>query len=103
MSDVLSRIAACIVCTCLFYVATYKSLGALQQCGYKNGKFARWLTRKDNLYYNRLALWSGLGLLSTGVVALTFSFAGAKIALLLSALPCLLFCVLFCIADRKYA
>ena len=103
MSDVLSRIAACIVCTCLFYVATYKSLGALQQCGYKNGKFARWLTRKDNLYYNRLALWSGLGLLSTGVVALTFSFAGAKIALLLSALPFLLFCVLFCIADRKYA
>lgn len=103
MSDVLSRIAACIVCTCFFYVATYKSLGALQQCGYKNGSFARWLRRKDNLYYNRLALWAGLGLLSTGVVALTFSFAGTRLALLLSAIPFLLFCVLFCIADRKYA
>ena len=65
MSDVFSRIAACIACTYFFYVATYKSLGALQQCGYQNGKFARWLKKKDNLYYNRLALWAGLALLST--------------------------------------
>ena len=103
MSDVFSRIAACIACTCFFYVATYKSLGALQQCGYQNGKFARWLKRKDNLYYNRLALWAGLALLSTALVSLCFSFAGTKTAVLVSALPFFLFCLLFCIADRKYA
>ena len=78
MSEVISRIAACIACTCFFYVGTYKSLGALQQCGYKNERFSRWLKRKDNLYYNRLALWSGLGLLSTAVVSLCFSFAGSR-------------------------
>ena len=103
MSDVFSRIAACIACTCFFYVATYKSLGALQQCGYQNGKFARWLKKKDNLYYNRLALWAGLALLSTALVSLCFSFAGTKTAVLVSAFPFFLFCLLFCIADRKYA
>lgn len=103
MGDVLSRIAACIACTCFFYVATYKSLGALQQCGYKNGRFARWLKRKDNLYYNRLALWAGLSLLSSGLVSLCFFFAGTKLALILSAIPFFLFCILFCVADRKYA
>ena len=103
MSEVISRIAACIACTCFFYVGTYKSLGALQQCGYKNERFSRWLKRKDNLYYNRLALWSGLGLLSTAVVSLCFSFAGAVVARLVSAVPFFLFCLLFCAADRNYA
>lgn len=103
MSEVWSRIAACIACTCFFYIATYKSLGALQQCGYKSGRFSRWLRRKDNLYYNRLALWAGLALLSSALVSLCFSFAGEKIALILSALPFLLFAFLFCEADRKYA
>ena len=103
MSEVISRIAACIACTCFFYVGTYKSLGALQQCGYKNERFSRWLKRKDNLYYNRLALWSGLGLLSTAVVSLCFSFAGAVVAQLVSAVPFFLFCLLFCAADRNYA
>lgn len=103
MADVLSRIAACIVCTCLFYLATYKALGALQQCGYKNGRFARWLKRRDNLYYNRLALWSGLSFLSAGIVSLVFSFAGTRVALLVSAVPFLLFSLLFLLADRKYA
>ncbi len=103
MGEVLSRIAACVVCTCFFYVATYKSLGAMQQSGYKNGKFSRWLRRGDNLYYNRLALWAGLSLLSSALFALCFSFAGTKAALLLSAVPFLFFCGLFCVADRKYA
>lgn len=103
MSDILSRIAACIACTCFFYLSTFKLLGAYQQCGYKNARFVRWLRRKDNLFYNRLALWSGLSLLSTALVSLVFSFAGTKTALLVSALPYFFFCVLFCIADRKYA
>ncbi len=103
MGDVLSRIAACIACTCFFFLGTLKSLGAFQQCGYAGGRFVRWLRRKDNLYYNRLALWSGLSLLSTALVALVFSFAGTKAALLLSAVPFFFFCILFCIADRKYA
>jgi UDP-N-acetylmuramoyl-tripeptide--D-alanyl-D-alanine ligase len=103
MSSVISRIAACVVCACLFFIGTFKSLGALQQSGYRCGGFVRWLKRKDNLYYNRLALWSGLGFLSSAVFSLTFSFAGEQIALSLSALPFLLFCVLFCVADVKYA
>lgn len=103
MADVLSRIAACVLCTCFFYLATYKSLGALQQCGYKNARFVRWLKRKDNLYYNRLALWSGLAFLATAICAITFSFLGTRTALLVSAIPFTAFCLLFVYADKKYA
>ena len=103
MGDVLSRIAACIAGTCFFYLGTFKLLGAYQQCGYRGGRFVRWLRRRENLYYNRLALWSGLALLSTALVSLCFSFAGTKTALLFSAVPFLFFCILFCVADRKYA
>ena len=103
MGDVLSRIAACIAGTCFFYLGTFKLLGAYQQCGYRGGRFVRWLKRKDNLFYNRLALWAGLSLLSSALFALVFSFAGTDAALLLSAVPFFFFCVLFCIADRKYA
>lgn len=103
MGDVGLRIAACIVCTCFFFVATYKSLGAMQQSGYACGGFVRWLKRKDNLFYNRLALWSGLTLLSVTLVALCFSFLGADDAAALSAVPYFLFALLFCVADRKYA
>lgn len=60
MGDVLSRIAACVACTCFFFLGTFKLLGVFQQCGYRAGRFVRWLRRRENLYYNRLALWSGL-------------------------------------------
>lgn len=103
MGDVLSRIAACVACTCFFFLGTFKLLGVFQQCGYRAGRFVRWLRRRENLYYNRLALWSELALLSTALVSLCFSFAGTKTALLFSAVPFLFFCILFCVADRKYA
>ena len=56
MSEVIFRIIASVVSACLFCFATRKLLGALQQSGYKNGVFWRWLMRKDNLiYYGSMA------------------------------------------------
>ena len=45
MDDVLQRIAACVLCATLFCFATLKTLGALQQSGYANKTFLKWLKR----------------------------------------------------------
>lgn len=103
MGDTLLRIAACLATTALLFAATYKPLGALAQGGYKNGKFFRWIRRKDNLFYNRLCLLTLLCGLSVAVVSLAFSFWGANVSRALSAIPFFLFWILFVIADRKYA
>ena len=103
MGETLLRIAVCLAVAPLFLAAAYKLFGAMTQSGYKNGKFLAWLKRKDNLFFNRLALLSGLMLLSTAVVSLAFSFLGRGVAGAISAVPFFLFLILFIIADKKYA
>lgn len=78
-------------------------LGAMQQSGYKNGAFLRWIGRKDNLQFNRLAVFSLCLALSTAIVSLCFSFLGAKWGVLVSAAPFAVLCAFFIWADRKYA
>lgn len=103
MIDTIQKIAACLVTSALLYFGSLKMLGALQQSCYKGGKFFGWLTKKSNLYYNRLTLLSLLCGLSVSIVALCFSFLGEKAAWLCSALPFALFLSLFVVADAKYA
>lgn len=103
MGEVWLRIAVSIVCTAFFFAATHKTLGVLQQSGYRSRAFVRWLLKKENMLYNRLVLWSGLTLLSTATVALCFSPVGERTASLVSAVPFFGFCLLYCIADSKYA
>ena len=103
MNDIELRSIAAVVTACLFCIATLPSLGAMQQSGYKNGNFMRWLKRKDNMSFNRLCVLAlCLGLSSTAT-ALCFSFFGERIALALSAIPFWGLVIGFCFAGEKYA
>ncbi len=103
MTELLLKVVASVVSACLFCVCTLKMLGAMQQAGYKNGVFWRWLKRKDNLQYNRLAVFALCLGLATAIVSLCFSFLGVAWALAVSAVPFAVLCLLFFWADGKYA
>lgn len=78
-------------------------MGALQQSGYKYGTFWRWLKRKDNLYFNRLAVLALCLALTSAVTALCFSFLGTQEALLVASIPFFGLLLLFWRVDAKYA
>lgn len=103
MNDVVLRIIASVVSTCLFCCLSVKLLGAMQQSGYKNGVFLRWFRKKENMFFNRLAVLALCLALSTAIVSLCFSFLGTKAALLLSAIPMFGLLLLFIWSDSKYA
>lgn len=103
MTELVLKVVASVVATCLFCTCTFKMVGAMQQAGYKNGVFWRWLKRKDNLEYNRLAVMALCLGLSTAIVSLCFSFLGTAWALVISAVPFALLSLFFCWADGKYA
>lgn len=103
MNEVMFRLIASVLSGVLFCMATEKLLGAIQQGGYKNENFMRWLKRKDNLFFNRLCVLTLCLLLSTAVVSLCFSFLGIKAALLISALPFMILLLAFCYVDERYA
>ena len=103
MTELVLKVVSSVVLACLFCVCTLKMTGAMQQAGYKNGVFWRWLKRKDNLYYNRLAVFALCLALSTAIVSLCFSFLGVAWALAISAVPFILLCLFLCWADGKYA
>ncbi|MBQ3220647.1 MAG: UDP-N-acetylmuramoyl-tripeptide--D-alanyl-D-alanine ligase [Clostridia bacterium] len=103
MTDLVVRICAGVVCAVLFCLMTVKTVGAMQQGGYKNRLFLRWFRRGDNLYFNRLCVLSLCLALTTTVTALGFSFLGVKWARAISALPFLGFLVVFVFVDLRYA
>jgi UDP-N-acetylmuramoyl-tripeptide--D-alanyl-D-alanine ligase len=103
MDGTLSRLIASVVCACFYLLCAEKTVGVLQQCGYKNVAFLRWLGKKENATWKRLAFWSMLSLVASVVTALCFSFLGAKIASALIAVPFFLFSFAYYFADRKYA
>lgn len=102
IEHVLRGIAA-VVTACLFCASTQKAVGALQQGGYKNGGFFRWLFKKGNLYFNRLAVFALCLALASSIFSLCFSFLGQRWALVCSALPFLGLSLLFFWADNRYA
>ena len=103
MSEVICRIIASVVSACLFCYATRKLLGAMQQSGYKNGVFWRWLMRKDNLAYNRLAVLTLCLALATAITSLCFSFLGVKEGVVASSVPFFGLAFLYLWVDNKYA
>lgn len=103
MFDFSGKLATCIVTACLFYVATFKSLGALQQLGYRNKSFLAWLKRKENLYFNRLTIWSVLSFLVGALLSVGVSLLGKEVSLIAFVSSCFLFSILFWIADKKHA
>ena len=56
--DDLYKIIAGAVTAVLLCFGTRALIGAMQQSGYKNTPFFRWLKRRDNLFFNRLAVLS---------------------------------------------
>ena len=103
MDNVLQRIAGCLICACFLFLANLRLIGVLQQAGYKNGGFLAWLKRKDNLYFNRLAVLALCLALTTAVTVLCFSFLDTRGALLVSALPFFGLLLLFWRMDTTYA
>ncbi len=103
MMDSIEKVIAALVVSCLLCLSTVKMPSILQQSGYRNRTFWQWLKRKDNLFFNRLAVLSLCLALSTAVTALCFSFLGTTWALLLSALPFLGLLLVFWRVDGKYA
>ena len=96
-------ICASICVSLLFCIGTRKALGAMQQSGYKNGVFLRWLRRNDNLFFNRLSVLALCLALATAVTSLCFSFLGATLGTACSAVPFLALCAAFIWSDAKYA
>ncbi len=103
MIETMERIAACIVCATLFVIMTLKTLGAMQQAGYKNRAFMKWLFKKENMLFNRLCVLALCLALAGTITALAFSFLGVKAALLCSAIPFVGLLVGYAYSDSKLA
>lgn len=103
MIDVVERGISALVVSCILCLSTVKLLGAMQQGGYQNKNFWRWLKRKDNLAFNRLAVLSLCLALSTAIVSLCFSFLGSKWGVVCSSVPFFALLLFYAIADGKYA
>ena len=103
MDNVLLKIIASVVTAVLLCIGTNKGVGAMQQSGYKNGVFYRWLTRKDNLFFNRIAVLALCLALASAVTSLCFSFLGTMGGLLVSAIPFFVLCLAFIWSESKYA
>ena len=103
MIEILEKVVAALTVSCILCLSTVKLLGVMQQGGYKNGAFWRWLKRKNNLLFNRLSVLALCLALSTAVTSLCFSFLGVSLALLLSAVPFFVLLLVYGKADGKYA
>ena len=101
--DELYRIIASVATAVLLCCGTRAMIGAMQQGGYKNTLFFRWLRRKDNLFFNRLAVLALCLFLAPAVTSLCFSFLGTEWALICSAVPFLGLCFVFAWTAGKYA
>lgn len=103
MNEHVLRGIAAAVTACLFCASTQKAVGALQQGGYKNGVFLRWLGKRGNLYFNRLWVFALCLALTSAIFALCFSFLGEKWALVCAAVPFLGLSLIFYWADNRFA
>lgn len=103
MIEVTIRIIASLISALIFCLMTEKTLGALQQSGYKNGVFLRWLRKEGNLTFNRLCVLALCLFLATTITVLCFSFLGVFGARAVASIPFFVLGLAFLYADRKYA
>ncbi len=103
MNEVVLRTVASALTALLLCLSTVKLIGAIQQSGYKGKNFFRWLRRKDNLAFNRLAVLSLCLVLLTLVTPLCFSFLGERAAVLIASIPFFGLLFLYRYADSRYA
>ncbi len=103
MIETVEKMIAALVSSLALCLCSVKLLGAMQQGGYKNGVFWRWLERKDNLFFNRLSVLSLCLALGCVITPLCFSFLGETWALICSAVPFFALLLVFVWVDGKYA
>ncbi len=103
MIEIWIKIVASVVCAAFLFFGTLRLLGIAQQSGYRSSGVWRWLKRSENLFFNRLSLWGLMGFLTTAIVALSFSLWSTLAARIATIIPFVLFCVLFLVAEKKYA
>lgn len=95
-------IVAALIFSAAFSATYYKLLGILQSSGYSGKRLMSWAAKKNNQALIRQSLLFMLCALSYAVVALCFSFTG-EWAAVIALLPCILFFVLYTVADKKIA
>lgn len=89
-----------IISAFLFTLCAFPMLGILQQSGYSEKAFFKWYYRRKNMLSRRFSLLTLSLVLLVILFDLCFSFAGAAIANLVSALPFVGVCALFLYASR---
>ena len=103
MGEIFQRVAASLLCATLFCLMTVKMLGAMQQSGYKNSTFLRWLEKRENMLFNRLCVLALCLALVSAVTSLCFCFLPLQAALLISALPFLILLLAYLYAEHTRA
>ena len=103
MFNVWERIILSLVATAIACASTRKMLGAMQQSGYKNRVFWRWLKRKDNLQFNRLCVLALCLALASAITSLCFSFVGEKGAVACAFAIYFLLFIAYLYSDKTYA
>lgn len=103
MNETYYRMIASVLTAFLLCFGTRAAIGATQQSGYKTAPFFRWLKRKDNLFFNRLAVLALCLALASTVTSLCFSFLGVTGGLLCASVPFFALCFAFAWATEKYA
>ena len=99
LTAIMEYVIVSLACALLFALCSFTLLGALQQAGYGGKRYLAWLFRKGNMARSRFTLLAFLIALSSLVLGLCFSFAG-KWAAYIALVPVLLFCVVWCAAER---
>ena len=100
LTAIIEYVIISLACALLFALCSFTLLGALQQAGYGGKRYLAWLFRKGNMARSRFTLLAFLIALSSLVLGLCFSFAG-KWAAYIALVPVLLFCVVWCAAERN--
>lgn len=85
----------------LMIMIALKFLNAVQQCGYKGGDYYKWLKKKDNAYYNRIAMLSILSILGFVLVNMAVSFLDHPLIKYSGFLVYLLFLFIYFRSDLK--
>lgn len=95
-------VVGAVIFAAAFSATYYKLLGILQSSGYSGKKLFAWARKKDNAAIKRQVFLFMLCALSCAIFALCFSFA-KEYAAIISLAPCILFFVLYVVADKKAA
>ena len=86
-----------------YFMCSVRLIAILQQQGYRGSAFLKWYYRSRNIERKKASLLALAVALLTALFCVCFSFAGYRVANLVSALPFAGICVLYCYAEGRHA